>query len=53
MPIFESAFSSPLPSPFTARARAWSAVISCGSQPSSTSSPRVSSIRYGLTAAAP
>ncbi len=53
IPIFEITLSSPLPIPFTARARACSAVIPSGSQPSSASSPSVSSMRYGLTAAAP
>ncbi len=53
IPIFDITFSRPLAMPFTARARACSAVISSGSQPSSTSSPSVSSMRYGLTAAAP
>ena len=53
IPILDSVLRSPLPSPLTARACAWSFVMSSGSQPSSTSSASVSSIRYGLTAAAP
>ena len=53
IPIFEIVFSSPLAIPFAARRCASSAVIPGGSRPSSTSSASVSSIRYGLTAAAP
>ena len=45
VPIFESVFSNPLPIPFTARNWASSTVIPSGSEPSSTSSPTVSSIR--------
>ena len=53
MPIFDIVFSSPLAMPLTARAFACSPVIPSGSQPLSASSASVSSIRYGLTAAAP
>ena len=45
MPIFEIVFSSPLAMPLIARFCASSAVICSGSQPSSTSSASVSSIR--------
>ena len=53
MPIFEIVFSRPFAIPLVARCCASSAVIPGGSQPRSTSSASVSSIRYGLTAAAP
>ncbi len=53
MPIFDIVFSRPLAMPLTARFCASSAVISGGSSPRSTRSESVSSIRYGLTAAAP
>ena len=53
IPIFDIVFSRPFAMPFVARCCASSAVIPGGSQPSSTSSASVSSMRYGLTAAAP
>ena len=53
MPIFEIVFSRPFAMPLVARRCASSFVIPGGSTPRSTSSARVSSIRYGFTAAAP
>ena len=53
IPIFEIVFSSPLPIPLIARCLRLLGRHASGSKPSSTSSPSVSSIRYGLTAAAP
>ena len=53
MPILDIVLSRPLAIPFTARCWASSPVISFGSRPWSTRSASVSSIRYGLTAAAP
>jgi hypothetical protein len=52
IPIFDIVFSRPFAMPLVARYCASSGVIS-PSQPSSTSSASVSSIRYGFTAAAP
>ncbi len=53
IPIFEMVLSSPFAIPAVARACASSRVSPGGSQPRSTSSASVSSIRYGFTAAAP
>ena len=53
MPIFEIVFSRPFAMPLIARFCASSPVMPSGSQPSSTSSSSVSSITYGLIAAAP
>ena len=53
MPIFEIVFRRPLAMPLVARRCASSFVIAWGSSSRSTSSASVSSIRYGLTAAAP
>ena len=53
IPIFEIVFSRPFAIPFVARSWASSRVIPGGSSSRSTSSASVSSMRYGLTAAAP
>ena len=53
MPILDIVLSRPLAMPLTARCCASSFVIPSGRRPRSTSSASVSSIRYGLTAAAP
>ena len=53
MPIFEIVFSSAFEMPLIARCSASSPVMPSGSQPWSDSSCSVSSITYGLIAAAP
>ena len=53
MPIFEIVLSSAFAMPLIARSFASSALIPSGSQPVASSSLSVSSITYGLTAAAP